>query len=296
DLLARVQGAIQKRFGSPYKVATFGSTRYGATSAKSDMDLIILARPWEAAGIRSSRQESIAKYAHHLYTLARALRDGGFAKVKPIPAAVPIVKFQDPRTGIECDINVNDQPGYWNTLLLQRYTKLSPHLRGLLLAIKRWAGPLGLNTPSPTKPGEKVTFSSYAFALMTVGFLQSRGLLPNLQENFGPTVKEHLFWNRKPQFLCDLRFNWTGTPMPGNNQISTTELLADWFRFWVEFNPSRQMVDIRLGGVVARLPSETICVVDPFILVRNVARNISGSVFDRFQEECRQAEAEVRKR
>jgi len=275
--------------------------------------------------------------------LAGALREGGFTKATPIPAAVPIVKFKDPRTGIECDINVNDQPGYWNTLMLQRYTKLSPHMRGLLLAVKRWAKPLGFNSPSPMKPGEKVTFSSYAFALMTVGFLQSRGLLPNLQENFGPTVREHLFWNRKPQFLCDLRFNWTGAPIPANNQISTAELFADWFRFWAEFDPSRQMVDIRLGGIIARVPSEVmpveevgkesvaphtpeqgpfkptscvykqnlslydaktlaiwesqaICVVDPFILVRNVARNISESVFDRFQEECRLAEAEVRKR
>ncbi len=57
-------------------------------------------------------------------------------------------------------------------MLLKRYSMLSPHLTGLLLAIKRWAKPLGLNTPSPAKAGEKLTFSSYAFALMTVGFLQ----------------------------------------------------------------------------------------------------------------------------
>ena len=120
--------------------------------------------------------------------LAGALRDAGFVKVNPIPATVPIstyfvsvlrpisnrgtVKFKDPQTKIQCDINVNDQPGYWNTMLLKRYTMLSPHLTGLLIAIKEWAKPRGLNTPSPNKPREKVTFSSYTFALMAVGFLQ----------------------------------------------------------------------------------------------------------------------------
>lgn len=125
---------------------------------------------------------------HYSSVLAAALRDAGFVQVKPIPANVPIsthrllssasnsnwgtVKFNDPQTKIQCDINVNDQPGYWNTMLLKRYTMLCPHLTGLLVAIKGWAKLRDLNTPSPTKPGEKVTFSSFTFALMTVGFLQ----------------------------------------------------------------------------------------------------------------------------
>lgn len=132
--------------------------------------------------------------------------------------------------------------------MLKNYTRLSPHLRRLLIAIKRWAKPLGLNSPSPKK-GEELSFSSYTFALMTVGFLQvklcsafkssyaltygqSRGLLPNLQENLGPNVRAHPFWNRKPQVLCDLRFNSQTQliPMPGNDEISTIALFADWFK------------------------------------------------------------------
>jgi DNA polymerase sigma len=84
------------------------------------------------------------------------------------------VKFQDKKTGIQCDINVNDQPGFWNSLMIQRYTTLCPHLRGLLIVLKRWAKPLGLNNPSPKIFSKKqpVTFSSYALALMTIALLQ----------------------------------------------------------------------------------------------------------------------------
>jgi hypothetical protein len=42
----------------------------------------------------------------------------------------------------------------------------------MLKFIKGWAKPLGLN--SPTVKGGPVTFSSYALALMTIGFLQVR--------------------------------------------------------------------------------------------------------------------------
>lgn len=46
-----------------------------------------------------------------------------------------------------------------------------PILRPLLYEVKEWAKPLGLNSPSGVK-GMSMSFSSYAFALMTIGFLQ----------------------------------------------------------------------------------------------------------------------------
>lgn len=81
------------------------------------------------------------------------------------------VKFLDPVTGMECDINVNDQLGLINSRMLKIYCDMSPVLRPMLFAVKAWAKPLGLNNPSGMGPR---TFSSYALALMTIGFLQVR--------------------------------------------------------------------------------------------------------------------------
>ena len=87
------------------------------------------------------------------------------------------VKFKDPRTGISCDINVNERLGVFNTALITWYCELFPPLRPLLRAIKMWAKSTGMNHPSGA--GAATTFSSYALTLMTIGFLQvSRGL-PN---------------------------------------------------------------------------------------------------------------------
>ncbi|KAF5353874.1 hypothetical protein D9756_007303 [Leucocoprinus leucothites] len=378
-LLWRVRTLINEHFGSTYRVDTFGSSKYGGVLPNSDMDLIVLDNS------RRLGFDPVDKKLPKIYNmrrLASALRKGGFIRVKAIPSAtVPIVKFQDKETGIECDINVNEQPGYWNSVMIREYGKLSPYLIPLLKAIKLWAKPLGLNSPSPEKPRQLVTFSSYSYALMTIAFLQREQLLPNLQANLDG-MQKHLFMNRKPLHLCDLRFNSKGSPMPGNDSTNLIALMAAWFEFWGSFDPTQHMVDIRLGGILPRImapldseplrqetqvevkvlesedlipsplnqpdqeippefPSQkgglknteasetslaldqepfkptssvhmdelpynpqalqrwehhTFCLIDPFIRIRNVGTNITGGVFEHFQEECRRARAELRRR
>ena len=123
--------------------------------------------------------------------MSTALRKSGFKIIQKIPnATVPIgmrlcigycsacsnhqsspkVKFKDPNTDIQCDLNINDQLGFINTSLIRHYCDILPMLRPLLLAIKRWARPLGYNSPASAP----VTFSSYTLAIMTIGLLQVR--------------------------------------------------------------------------------------------------------------------------
>ena len=87
---------------------------------------------------------------------------------------MPTVECKDPATGLDCDINVNDRLGLINTGLITRYCDLLPIVRPMIMYIKKWAKPLGLNSPSSL--GQPVTFSSYALVLMTIGLLQVRAL------------------------------------------------------------------------------------------------------------------------
>lgn len=83
------------------------------------------------------------------------------------------VKFRDPESGLDCDINVNGLLGLYNSIMIKEYCDAHPFLRPLLYRIKKWAKGVGLNSPSPVR-GSPVSFSSYALALMTIGFLQVR--------------------------------------------------------------------------------------------------------------------------
>ena len=93
-----------------------------------------------------------------------------------VPRSLPrscslVVKCEDPKTGIKCDININEQLGLHNSMLIATYCQLNVYLRPLIVLIKQWAKSHGLNNPSGG-PGLQATFSSYALSMMTIGYLQ----------------------------------------------------------------------------------------------------------------------------
>jgi len=221
------------------------------------------------------------------------------------------VKFHDPRSGLDCDLNINDRLGMLNSAMIKEYCDIHPLLRPLLSRIKEWAKPLGLNNPSPPR-GPK-SFSSYALSLMTISFLQKEGQLPNLQDNLPPLSKsegkKRFIWTRKPPQCWDVRFHsakdWVVPPLPDFDA-----LLRSWFSFWIKFPYESQSISIRDGGIVPRvIPVQStskkkkkkpqqqaiapISVMDPFIVTRNVTNSISIQTLVQFKAECEKATAQL---
>lgn len=170
------------------------------------------------------------------------------------------VKFQCPRTQLSIDINVNDRLGLVNSYLLRNYCDVLPGLRMLMAVIKLWTLPLGLNNPSGC--GRKVTFSTYALVLMTLGWLQvcnyctpccvryhliidsgwcmkSTCLAPNLQHGFNistESAKEGSFWIRSSPkakkstpVWCDVRFR-SVTMQDCYPPLPVEEIFVDWLQ------------------------------------------------------------------
>ncbi|KAF8634022.1 hypothetical protein AX17_004287 [Amanita inopinata Kibby_2008] len=318
--MRRVEDTIKAEYGRHYCVRLFGSSSYGVSSALSDLDLVIV-DPLRPRGFVST-DSCVLPSIYNLRPLARVLKRAGYKNVMAIPSAVPIVKFMDPRTRLQCDINVNDRLGLRNTQLLKQYMKLFPLLRPMLAVIKSWAKPLGLN--SPMEPGVTASFSSYAFGLMTIGFLQMRKLLPNLQAHL-PPVKEtdsEFVWSRKPAIACDVRFHRTRYYRV-SSEVKLGDLMREWFRYWgFEHHFASQTLSIRHGGMILRSPEcintsglasidaaalsatkevglsadeineqwsrHLVCVIDPFIRTKNVTASIGKRCLSQFQASCRE--------
>ncbi|KAJ4485383.1 hypothetical protein J3R30DRAFT_1348710 [Lentinula aciculospora] len=211
-------------YSSRYRVKVFGSTLYGVSTPSSDLDMVIL-DPNRPKGQKSRKHVFLAIYA--MRNLAKSFRSAGFTQVVAIPKAkVPIVKFYDPVTGLYGDINANDRLGLFNSLMIKHYCDIQPILRPMLGFIKCWAKPLGLNKPG-IQDGPP-TFSSYAFALMTIAFLQSIRLLPNLQDVDIEDPEQFFIHRYKP---CHIQFrhiadgDWRP---PG--KLSLREALYGWFK------------------------------------------------------------------
>ncbi|KAJ7176612.1 hypothetical protein C8R46DRAFT_1076800 [Mycena filopes] len=297
--MQNVQNAIRKAYGSEYKVENFGSTRYGVSVPSSDLDLVILDphRPHGAAP-GSSRETLI----YNIRVLAKKLSKAKFKIIEAVTdAAVPIVKFKDPSTGLSCDLNVNERLGLLNSNLIKRYCELNPVIITMIQYIKLWAKPLRLNSPARTR-NVSVTFSSYALMLMTIGFMQHRELLPNLQAGLPPLQPGKLqgtWWVGPPRrACCDVRYNQMADWVPPK-EVPVPELMQDWFRFWgSEFDYSTEMMSIRQGGRLERLPRNAagqspfnggFWHIDPFIRTKNLTANIGRNDLRRFQLECQRA-------
>ncbi|CAL1711067.1 unnamed protein product [Somion occarium] len=253
DTITKVQRVIKENYEKRhkgYKVKVFGSSAIGLDSASSDLDLVVL-DPARPDGFSPYEKNKSLAPIYAIKRLAKVLQKAGFRSIEArATATVPIVKFRDPDTKINCDLGVGERLGLLNTALIKHYCDMLPILRPFLYAIKSWAKPLGLNNPSGVA-SSSATFSSYALTLMTIGLFQSKGWLPNLQQDVGDSESFYWFKSKSGRILCNTSFKRMPEWKP--KDVSIDEALLSWFKFWGdEFQYESELVNIKDGGIVAR--------------------------------------------
>lgn len=79
------------------------------------------------------------KSIYNMFFLAARLREMGMKNVEAInSASVPICKFVDGYSGLECDINAHNILGIENTKMIQKYCELDARIRPLIFAVKQF--------------------------------------------------------------------------------------------------------------------------------------------------------------
>ncbi|KAF9214558.1 hypothetical protein BGZ59_003449 [Podila verticillata] len=287
DLIKRLQKILDKTFpGCQLHIEAFGSYASGLGSDTSDADLCIT-------------RDKFDRYARYndLRIIAKALRSGGMTKLQPIlHARVPIVKFMDPFSKINCDVNCNHVLGVHNSELIRCYAMIDPRVKPLIYNVKALVKAHRINDSS------QGTLSSYAYVMMILGFLQAQEppILPSLQEQPKERLTE-LFVQlnhegRGGKDLIDCSFDHDidrYRNFGAANTKSVGQLLIEFFEFYCRYFDYRTLeVNVRLGGyrvqreVLRRrtlgrkelLPGQgekKLIVMDPFILDRNVAGSCS---------------------
>lgn len=128
----------------------FGSSINNLGFRTSDADLCIIPDNPNVPGHPYSNMNRVSKVLRKHYI-----------KIQPINGArVPIVKFFDPATKLECDINFNHSLGVSNSALLASYTYVDPRVQPLIMMLKFFVKRRQINDASLD------TISSYAYTLM----------------------------------------------------------------------------------------------------------------------------------
>jgi hypothetical protein len=118
-----------------------------------------------------------------LRALSQRLRAAGAVRVQPIlHARVPIIKFVDGRSGLDCDIAIGSCSAVFKSAVLGLLARYEWRLGALVRLVKLWARRRGINDASAG------TLNSFALTLMVVFHLQTRTprVLPPISELFLP--------------------------------------------------------------------------------------------------------------
>ncbi|KAG0085332.1 hypothetical protein BGZ93_007892 [Podila epicladia] len=242
NLIERLQRILDSAFpGYRLRIEEFGSYASGLGSDISDADLCIT----------SDNFDRSAPYGS-LENMTAALRRGGMTRLVPlIQARIPIITFVDPISKIDCDINCNGLHGVHGSRLIKFYTMIDPRMRPLVYSVKALVKAHGINN---ARVGY---FSTFAYMLMIIGFLQAQDppILPSLQ-------------NQPKERLTEL-FVQSPEETSSNNEIDCSfdqdidryrnfgaantkpvgQLLIEFFEFYCRYFDYQSVeVNVRLGG------------------------------------------------
>jgi len=214
-----------------------GSSMNGFGGVKSDMDMCLMICQQEIDQHREAPEI--------LRMIYRGLKKCAYIiDLELIRAKVPILKFRDKISGVECDLNVNNSVGIRNTHLLSFYSKADWRVRPLVMAVKHWAKRQQIGDAS------RKTISSYSLELMTIHFLQagcSPPVLPCLQKEFPRMFDPN----------CDIRSLSLNDELPAPFASKNTQFLGELFINFLEyysevFNFDRDAISVRVGRAVQK--------------------------------------------
>ncbi|KAL5965520.1 Poly A RNA polymerase GLD2-B [Taenia solium] len=162
------------KYFSDSKLFIVGSSvnGFGMEGSDTDLCLVIASPDLQAGQCMVSEMEKI--------------RNRLSSRINPrtcwvVDAQVPILKFRDHLSGVECELHVNNVVGIRNTHLLAMYARVDHRLPTLGVFVRHWAQKMGIHGGSLGK------LSTYALLLMVIQCLQcgcSPPVLPNLQARF----------------------------------------------------------------------------------------------------------------
>jgi DNA polymerase sigma len=269
-----IQTTLKNEFETECEVVPVGSFTTGFDVAGSDLDVTII-----LPNVVS--KEVMVKMLDRLKEVME-LDESVFRKFFIVRwGNVPIMKIKA-QDDTKCDICINNYLGRENSAMLRLYSTFDPRLHQLGLFTKMWAKTLELGESGQSG------LNSYTFVCMCIAYLQTRNILPNLQD-------EALCQDLNKKFISDFDCTYCSDPEKVNwkvvDETPLRELIAGFIRWVYEFDFKNNAVSMRCGGSTPFSSKELKSVVhieDPFER-RDLGASMSPAKFLKLREELHEA-------
>ncbi|XP_063226364.1 poly(A) RNA polymerase, mitochondrial isoform X2 [Bacillus rossius redtenbacheri] len=279
------------------RVLPFGSSVSGFGKTGCDLDLVMLLGPQgdEGAGGRLVFQakkalvSGRAQAQRHMEVIGDLchLFLPGCAHVKRILLArIPIVKYRQELTGVDCDLSMSNMSAVHMGELLYVLGRADERVRPLVFALRHWAHEVGLTNPTP---GPWIT--NFSLILLVVFFLQRQAVLPSFKDlivRAGPEDKRVTADGVNCTFVRDISKVVAATSGTRNTD-TLEELLSQFFEFYSSFDFQTRAISIVEGMSISKPEHSALYIVNPLEPYLNVSKNVSVAEMERLRIELRNA-------
>ncbi|XP_034937966.1 poly(A) RNA polymerase, mitochondrial [Chelonus insularis] len=271
----------------------FGSSVNGFGKRNCDLDLILNFEPIKEEK-ESSRLVFHTKSAmpveraqtkrsmETIATLMQHFMPGVYDVRRILHARVPIIKYHNSLTDVECDLSMTNMIALYMSELLYLYGESDERVRPLVFTIRKWALDVGITNPSA---GPWIT--NFSLTLMILFFLQHEGILPSLKTLQKLARKNDIRITENCAnctFLRDLS-KW---PKESHN-ISLERLLIRFFHFYANFDFSSRAISLNESTNIAKTDESALYIVNPLEKTLNVSKNVNDLEIRRFVNATRNA-------
>nr|CAI5827084.1 unnamed protein product [Callosobruchus analis] len=212
----------------------------------------------------------------------------GCAQVRRIiQARIPIIKYQQKLTDVECDLSIGNMSGVCMSDFLYLMGEIDQRVRPLVFTVRKWAESVGLTNFSP---GRWIT--NFSLTLMVLAFLQrplsGTPVLPSLNTlvKLAGTDDEYITEDGiNCTFLRDINKYTEYT----TNTDSLETLLKQFFQYYSQFDFSTKAVCLNEGLSLNKPEFSPLYIINPLERGLNVSKNVSAEEVDRLKIEVRNA-------
>ncbi|KAK5647273.1 hypothetical protein RI129_002165 [Pyrocoelia pectoralis] len=189
---------------------------------------------------------------------------------KILQARVPIIKYYQQFTDVECDLSMSNMSGVCMSDLLYLYGSIDARVRPLVFTIRKWAQEVGITNNSPGR-----WISNFSLTLLVLAFLQrpdkSPPILPSVHH-----VLQQIGLKCENVLEETLQFSFSKSAkvlkFEGRNTDDLESLLKQFFNFYSSFDFSSNAINLNEAISITKPEHSPLYIVNPLERGLNVSK------------------------